>query len=127
RWREMRRPVARPEADAGAAQAAAPAAAAEPASADQPAARVADARLEIVPASSGGEEQTGTRTGAAGGEGDMLQQQDLTQTRETLAARDAEVQELQTRLAELEQLQQQQQQLIQLKDSELAAAQERLA
>src|SRR5690606_41790087 len=55
------------------------------------------------------------------------QQQGLTRTRETLAAREAEVQELQTRLAELEQLQQQQQQLIQLKDSELAAAQERLA
>ena len=128
RWREMRRPVARPEADAGAAQAAAPDAAASPPSAAEPAARVADARLEIVPAGSGGQEQAGTRTGAAaGGEGDMLQQQDLTQTRETLAARDAEVRELQTRLAELEQLQQQQQQLIQMKDSELAAAQERLA
>src|SRR5690606_7352087 len=128
RWREMRRPVARPEADAGAAQAAAPDAAASPPPAAEPAARVADARLEIVPAGSGGQEQAGTRTGAAaGGEGDMLQQQDLTQTRETLAARDAEVRELQTRLAELEQLQQQQQQLIQMKDSELAAAQERLA
>src|SRR5690606_7195483 len=128
RRRGMRRPVARPEADAGAAQAAPPDAAHSPPPAAGRAARVPDARLGIVPAGSGGQEQAGTRTGAAaGGEGDMLQQQDLTQTRETLAARDAEVRELQTRLAELEQLQQQQQQLIQMKDSELAAAQERLA
>src|SRR5690606_33471866 len=88
----------------------------------------ADARLEIVPAVAGGASGTGTQTGtAAGGEGDMLQQQELVQTRETLAARDAEVEELKTRLAELEQLQQQQAQLIQMKDSELAAAQQRLA
>lgn len=57
----------------------------------------------------------------------MLQQQELIQTREALAARDAEVQELKARLADLEQLQQQQQQLIQMKDGELAAAQQRLA
>ena len=53
--------------------------------------------------------------------------QELQETRETLAARDAEVDELKARLAELEQLQQQQQQLIELKDSELAAVQQRLA
>lgn len=54
-------------------------------------------------------------------------EQELTQTKETLAAREAEAQELKTRVAELEQLQQQQQQLIAMKDSELAAAQQRLA
>src|SRR5690606_8387421 len=54
-------------------------------------------------------------------------QQDLVQTRETLAAREAELEELKSRLAELEQLQQQQAQLIEMKDSELAAAQQRLA
>jgi len=127
RWREMRRPVPQPGAvaESGAATAAA---AATPASAVQGPARVAEARLEIVPPSSGGGQDAGTRTGtAAGGEGDMLQQQELVQTRETLAARDAEVQELKTRLADLEQLQQQQAQLIQMKDSELAAAQQRLA
>jgi len=127
RWREMRRPVPQPGAvaETGAATATA---AATPASAAQGPARVAEARLEIVPPSSGGGQDAGIRTGtAAGGEGDMLQQQELVQTRETLAARDAEVQELKTRLAELEQLQQQQQQLIQMKDSELAAAQQRLA
>ena len=128
RWRELRRPVPQPGAVAGngaSAEASAPAASA---AGDQPATRMADARLEIVPPGGGSGEQAGTRTGAAaGGEGDMLQQQELVQTRETLAARDAEIQDLQARLAELEQLQQQQQQLIQMKDSELAAAQQRLA
>lgn len=57
----------------------------------------------------------------------MLRQQELQQTRETLVARDAEVQELKARVAELEQLKQQQDQLVALKDSELAAAQQRLA
>ncbi len=56
----------------------------------------------------------------------MLRQQ-LQQNKEDLAARDAEVVELQTRIAELEKLQQQQGQLLTLKDSELAAAQQRLA
>lgn len=53
--------------------------------------------------------------------------QERQQTQETLAARTAEVEELKARVAELEALQQQQQQLISLKDSELAAAQQRLA
>jgi pilus assembly protein FimV len=128
RWREMRRPVPQPEAPAGEAPiASAPEPTASPAAAGAAATRTPDARLEIVPPG-GGAEQAGTRTGAAaGGEGDMLQQQELVQTRETLAARDAEIQDLQARLAELEQLQQQQQQLIRMKDSELAAAQQRLA
>jgi len=62
----------------------------------------------------------------AGGEGEMLRQQ-LQETKETLAARDAEVAELKTRVADLEKLQQQQQQLITMKDSALAAAQQKLA
>lgn len=56
----------------------------------------------------------------------MLRQQ-LQETNETLAARNAEVQELKTRVADLEKLQQQQQQLLTMKDSELAAAQQNLA
>lgn len=89
--------------------------------------RVAGARLEIVPPSADRAAQAGTRSGAsAGGEGEMVRQE-LQTTKETLAARDAEVQELKSRLAELEKLQQQQQQLITMKDSELAAAQQRLA
>src|SRR5690606_13835903 len=91
------------------------------------AAELADARLEIAPASAEGGRQAGTRSGiAASGEGEMLRQE-LQETRESLAARDAEVEELKARLAELEQLQGQQQQLIELKDSELAAVQQRLA
>src|SRR3546814_11322148 len=79
----------------------------------------ADARLEIVPPSGDDARQAGTRSGIqAGGEGDMLQE--LQQTKETLAARDAEVQDLKTRVAELEKLQQDQQQLIALKDGKLA-------
>src|SRR5690606_41887106 len=86
------------------------------------------ARLGSVAAMAVGASDTGTQTGtAAGGEGDMLQQQELVQTRETLAARETELEELKSRLAELDQLQQQQAQPIERKDSELAAAQKRLA
>jgi len=89
--------------------------------------RVADARLEIVPPGASDATKAGTQSGiSAGGEGAMLQQE-LTTTKETLAAREAETQELKSRVAELEKLQQQQQQLIAMKDSELAAAQQRLA
>jgi pilus assembly protein FimV len=80
-----------------------------------------------VPPSASSGRRAGTRSGIdAGGEGDMLRQQ-LLETKETLAARDAEVQELKTRVADLEKLQQQQQQLLTMKDSELAAAQQTLA
>ncbi|MUV15058.1 type IV pilus assembly protein FimV [Noviluteimonas gilva] len=90
--------------------------------------RVAGARLEIVPPVDGGAKTPGSRSGAsAGGEGDMLRQQELNQTKEDLAARDAEVQELKSRVAELEKLQQDQSALIAMKDSKLAAAEQRLA
>ncbi len=116
-WRELRRPVPQPAATADATATAGAATAR----------RTTDARLEIVPPS-GGANQAGTRSGiATGGEGDMLRQQELTEARETIAARNAEVDELKARVADLEQLQQQQAQLIELKDSELAAAQQRLA
>jgi len=123
-WRRARQERAR-TADI-AAMAAATTASATPAAAAQ-APRTAGARLEIIPPAADGAAQAGTRSGAsAGGEGDMLRQE-LQTTQETLAARDAEVQELKGRLADLEKLQQQQQQLITMKDSELAAAQQRLA
>lgn len=54
-------------------------------------------------------------------------QQELHQNQETLAAREAEVAELKARVADLERLQAQQAQLIEMKDSEMAAVQERLA
>ena len=88
----------------------------------------AQARLEIVPPSANDARRAGTRSGvSADGEGEMLRQQELQQAKETLVARDAEVEELKARVAELEQLKQQQDQLVALKDSELAAAQQRLA
>ena len=122
-WRNARRAVPQPAQDvAAAAPTAAPARAAATA-----APHVAGARLEIVPPGASDATRAGTQSGlSAGGEGAMLQQE-LVQTKETLAARDAEAQELKSRVAELEQLRQQQQQLIQMKDSELAAAQARLA
>lgn len=119
-WRELRRPAEQP--------AAIPAEVAAGASTQAPAAQaqVADARLEIVPPSSKDARQAGTRSGTqAGGEGDMLQE--LQQTKETLAAREAEVQELKAQVAELEKLRQDQQQLIALKDGKLAEAQQALA
>ena len=56
----------------------------------------------------------------------MLQQQ-LRQKDEDIAAKAVEIVELKERVAELEKLKQDQQQLLSLKDSELAAAQQRLA
>lgn len=133
-WREARRQAV---VDPGPAQAeAAPRAnpaptAAKPATPPaKPAAAPragADARLEIVPPAANRAAQAGTQSGQqAGGEGTMLQQE-LQQTRETLAARDAELQELKSRVAELEKLQTDQQRLLALRNEELAAAQKRLA
>ena len=55
----------------------------------------------------------------------MLQQ--LQQSQETIATRDAEIGELKSRVGELEQIQQKQAQLIAMKNSELATAQQKLA
>lgn len=127
-WRGSGRALPQPPAVVG-TPAGEPAAAAAAGSAQRPAAgrASAQARLEIVPPSANDAKRAGTRSGvSAGGEGDMLRQQELQQTNETLAARAAEVEELKARVAELEQLQQKQNELIALKDSELAAAQQRL-
>ena len=145
-WRQARRPVAQPESteaaaaaptdkqpsaagtatrsvEAGETTAAAKPTAPKPATA---APRRQQARLEIVPPSAPGK-ATGTRSGTnAGGEGNMLQQQ-LRQKDEDIAAKAAEIGELKERVAELEKLKQQQDQLLSMKDSELAAAQQRLA
>ncbi len=96
--------------------------------AERAAPRVAEARLQIAPPVAKGDGQAGTTTGIqAGGEGEMLAEQQLQQTREDLAARDAEVQELRSQVAELEKIKQQQEKLIQMKDSDLAAAQQKLS
>ena len=123
-WRQARRPVPQPVA----AEAAAPPRAATSAPAPAPAPRVAEARLEIAPPAASAATRAGTQSGIdAEGEGDMLANQQLTLTKEELAARESEVQELRAQVAELESLKQQQAKLIAMKDSELAAAQQRLA
>ncbi|PZO65671.1 MAG: fimbrial protein FimV [Pseudoxanthomonas suwonensis] len=127
-WRSAQAPLAQPTAVAGAATATA-ASAPNPASTPSPAAATAStgARLEIAPPSASAAQRAGSTSGmSAGGGGDMLRQE-LQTTQETLAARNAEVDELKARVAELEQLQQDQQRLIQMKDNELAAAQQRAA
>src|SRR5690606_13351058 len=127
-WRDMTQPAPQPEAvaagegiDGQAGEGGAEAGSAP---------RGADARLEIVPPSAAGGQQAGVRSGIqAGGEGEMLRQerqQELHQSQETLAAREAEVAELKARVADLERLQAQQASLIEMKDSEMAAVQERL-
>lgn len=127
-WRDARRAVPQPAMEGAVASAAgAPASNAPGNNATAGGSASADARLEIVPPEAARAAQAGTQSGIqAGGEGQMLRQE-LQQTQETVAAREAEVQELKSRVAELEQLQKQQQQLIAMKDSELAAAQQRVA
>ena len=133
-WRDMTRPAPQPDAVAaadGVVDGAAGTDSGEAGPQAGAASRTADARLEIVPPSAAGGQQAGVRSGIqAGGEGEMLRQemqQELLQNRETLAARESEVSELKARVADLERLQAQQAQLIELKDSEMAAVQERLA
>jgi pilus assembly protein FimV len=111
RWRQAR---TQPQAPVAAATQSTTRAAAEPAG-----------RLEIVPPGAGRQARGGTQSGIdAGGEGQMLRQE-LVQTKENLAARDAEVQELKSRVAELEKLQNDQQKLIAMQNSQLHAAQQR--
>ncbi len=121
-WRQARAAILQPAiADGAAAPAAKPA--------GSPSASAANgARLEIAPAVAGGQQTAGMTTGLdAGGEGDMLANEQLRQAKEDLATRDAELQELRERVGELEKLKAQQQSLIAMKDSDLAAAQQRLA
>jgi pilus assembly protein FimV len=123
-WRQARKPIAQPVATAMPVSAAK-----APSTRPAPAANAHrnEARLEIVPPAPGRARQAGTQSGLkAGGEGEMLRQQ-LQETKETLAARDAEVAELKARVADLEKIQKDQQQLIQMKDSALASAQQNLA
>lgn len=127
-------PVAKPAAQKPASVKATPQQPARPPASAKPepvpaatvAAKRSEARLQIVPPTAPGK-ATGTKSGtAAGGEGSMLQQQ-LRQRDEDIAAKSAEIGELKERVAALERLKDEQQKLIAMKDSELAAAQSRLA
>jgi len=123
-WRQARAPVPQP-AEAGAAATPVASTPTPPAGASP----VADgARLEIAPAVASDAKNAGTTSGTgAGGEGDMAANEQLQQAREDIATRDAEIQELRSRVGELEKLKQDQQKLIAMKDTDLAAAQQRLA
>lgn len=126
-WRQAARPVLQP-AEAGAATATATATASAAGSPAAPSANApSGARLEIAPAvAASGTQATESGLGT-GGEGDMLANEQLRQAQEDLATRDSELAELRSRVEELEKMQQQQLKLIELKDSELAAAQQTLA
>lgn len=131
-WRQGQAsaPVPQPiglESDAVARAPVAPAASGGLAGSGTGAARNTDARLEIVPPGANRATQAGAQSGiSAGGEGEMVRQ-DMQQTTETLAAREQELADLKSKVADLEQLQGKQQKLIAMKDSELAASQQRLA
>lgn len=117
-WRQARAPIPQP----------AMAAAAAPPATTASAATAAGARLEIAPAVAAADKSAATTSGLeAGGEGDMLANEQLRQAKEDLVTRDGELQDLRERVAELEKLQKQQQALIAMKDSDLAAAQKRLS
>ena len=126
-WRQARSAIPQPAATAAAGMpASTPASAPGAPAATAPA--TAGGRLEIAPAVAATDQNAGTITGtAAGSEGDMLGNEQLRQAKEDVATRDAEIQELRGRVAELEKLQKQQDALISMKDSDLAAAQQRLA
>lgn len=126
-WRQARSAIPQPAATAAAGTpASTPASAPGAPAATAPA--TAGGRLEIAPAVAATDQNAGTITGtAAGSEGDMLGNEQLRQAKEDVATRDAEIQELRGRVAELEKLQKQQDALISMKDSDLAAAQQRLA
>ncbi|MFT3762035.1 MAG: FimV/HubP family polar landmark protein [Pseudoxanthomonas sp.] len=121
-WRQARRPVLQPAAVADAPSAPVAQGASKVGSQADP------ARLEIAPAVADANKRKGTTSGLqAGGEGDMLADEKLQQATEDVASRDAEVRELRAQVAELEKIKQQQEKLIALKDSDLAATQQKLA
>lgn len=84
----------------------------------------ADGRLSIVPPA-GAQAQASQSGASAGGAGSELRAA-LSEARENLAARDGEIKELRSRVTDLEKLRDANNKLVALKDSELAALQQRL-
>lgn len=121
-WQARRQPVPQPAQS----MASEPAPVAPPRAASRPAATTADGRLEIVPPSGDERAARGVQSGASGAGAGRELRAELTQAREDLAAREAEVSELRSQLAELDQQQADSQRLIQLQDSQMKALQERL-
>lgn len=119
-WRQMIAPVPQPVATTDAAPDTRTTSA-------TPASPIADARLQIVPPSGddGSIIKVGQSGASAGGAGSELRAE-LGQIKEDLATRDAEVRELRSRVGDLEKLNADQNKLIEFRDSELAALQQRL-
>ncbi|HET9049836.1 MAG TPA: FimV/HubP family polar landmark protein [Chiayiivirga sp.] len=85
----------------------------------------ADSRLELTPPRGKGEASASTSGAAADGSGRELRAE-LARSKEEVSALSQENQELKSRVGELEDLQSESRRLIELKDSELAAAQRSL-
>ena len=125
-WRGTRAVPQPAESVAGPAPEAAPAPARAPATAAaKPARRPSQPRLEIVPPS-GSSGARGAQSGAAAGAGGTELRAQLTQAKEDLAARTAEVAELKSRVADLERIDKNRQQLIDVQNSQLKQLQDRL-
>ncbi len=125
-WQSRRRPVPQPAESA--AQTPTPAAS-RPASVRPSTTRpatVAGGRLEIVPPSGDERSARAVQSGASGTGGGRELRAELTQTREDLSAREAEVAELRSQLSELEQQQTDSQRLIEMQSSQMKALQDRL-
>ncbi|TNJ34369.1 FimV/HubP family polar landmark protein [Arenimonas terrae] len=119
-WQSRRQPVPQPAESVAAAPERAPARPSTPAAAPS------DGRLEIVPPSGDEQAARGLQSGASSTGGGKELRAELTQTREDLAAREAEVSELRSQMTELEQQQADSQRLIELQNSKLKSLQERL-
>lgn len=99
---------------------------AAPAASAPATAPAADSRLEIVPPK--GEGASGAQSGiAAGGAGTAELKADLARAREEANSAKSEVSELRSRVRDLESIRDQSQRAIELRDSQLAALQKRIA
>lgn len=83
-------------------------------------------RLELVPPKSGKDSSSGAERPGAGGTGDASVRAELARAKEALASSNQEASELKSRVRELEDLKSKNDKLLTLKDSELAALQQKL-
>lgn len=86
---------------------------------------VNSSRLELVPPAADG--NSSDRPGMAAGTGDSAVRAEVVRTKEALASSQSEVSELRSRVKELEDVSQKSERLLELKNSELKALQDRLA
>lgn len=83
-------------------------------------------RLELVPPKAGKDASASAERPGAGGTGDSAVRAELARTKEALASSNQEASELKSRVRELEELKTKNDKLLSLKDSELAALQQKL-